>query len=567
MNRSIIIIALTMILLVVACENDEQIDIKDSNIENDETTIEELDENKKTEEDENEKTEQDENEKTEQDENEDITEDESIEENEEQSNTENINEDDGGTLSFIESINISPIIPINSEKVSFAIEEGFESPETKIDSYHYIPKKTDIIYFDSQKTSLELGKSLIHKGFEGLEIRYERTKYKWNDLFGDLDFVENKREITVSLKGDSIFEADIVDDNEKYYRYFDETEGLYYEVTDLMVGSYIDENAELTNARSGNSCNYNGIDGIESPTYNPLILQKGEEAVNYFVTVLDGKPSVYIETLFNGNLHKKWIDIEFGVLVKELIFDDEGLLVDKKVATSITNNDIEGDIFVAPKDVDYKDITLFVFSISGGDVETIFEAFDNTIPANETGILLSSDDGGKVKIYTRGIGDMSIEEPIYYSENTLDSGEKRTIREVKDNRFYTICDELEKVEIFDKSCYEKKFFNFEDVGLIGLETLEEGKSYTFYDPNNISVSALYDVYEYIIKNGEFTDINYYQIESLSNNEPIRDVITYKISFIDFDENVYDESWMDNYEIIDRGENSFNDGEYMPFWYE
>jgi|GEM_PF-1445828 len=563
MNKLILLTMITIVLLVVGCGNDEQIDIEDSNIENalenDETTIEELDKNKKTE--------QDKNEKTEQDENENIIEDESIEDNKDQSNTENINEDNGGTPSFIESINISPIIPINNEKVKFAIEEGFVSPETKIDSYHYIPKETDTIYFDSQKTSLELGKSLIHKGFDGLEIKYDRTKYKWNDFLGDLDYMEHKRDIMVDLKGESIFEADIVDDNEKYYRYFDEREGLYYEVTDIMVGSYIEEDAELTNARSGNSCNYNGIDGIEAPTYNPLVFQKGEEAVNYFITLLDDKPSVYIETLFNGNLHKKWIDIEFGVLVKELIFDNEGLLIDKKVANSMVKKDIDEGIFTAPKDVDYKDITLFVFSISGGDVETIFEAFDNTIPANETGILLSSDDGDKVTIYTMGVGDMSIEDPIYYSEIILDSGEKRTIREVKDNRFYTICDELEKVEIFDESCYEKKFFNFDDVGLIGLETLEGGKSYTFYDPNNISVSALYDVYEYIIKNGEFTEINYYQIQNLSKNEPIRDVTTYKISFIDFDENVYNESWMDKYEIIDRGENSFNDGEYMPFWYE
>jgi len=71
----------------------------------------------------------------------------------------------------------------------------------------------------------------------------------------------------------------------------------------------------------------------------------------------------------------------------------------------------------------------------------------------------------------------------------------------------------------------------------------------------------------VIENDEFSKINYYQVQNIAVNEPIRDVITYEISLIDFDEKVYDESYMDNYKIIDRGENSFDDGEYMPFWYQ
>ncbi len=486
---------------------------------------------------------------------------------EEEADTDSPGENDWEAAVFAENIYIDPILSVNDEKLAVAIEKGFESPASQIDLYHYTPKNTDVIKYDPQNSPLEMVENLTHKGFEGLEVVYEKTSYDWDDFFDDLDFTEYERNITVSLKGESIFEADVEDEYQKFYRYFDENKGLYYEVNDVMLGNYLDEDAELTNKRIGNCCNYNGIDGLAAPSYNPLMLQNGEEARSYYITVLDDKACLYVESLYNERFYKKWIDIELGVLVKELVFDNEGLMVEKKVARSITEKDIDEGIFKEPKDVDFRDITLFIFSLEGGDVETIVNAFDNTIPTSETGVLLTSDTGSKVTIYTTGIDDMSLGDPIYYSQITLDSGEVRTIRRINDGRFHTICDELEKVEIFDRSCYDKKFFDFEDVGLVSYSKTEDAVSYIFYDPNNISVSALYDVYEYVIKDGEFTEIKYYQIENIAVNEPIGDVITYKISFIDFDENVYDESCMDDYEIIDRGENSFDDGEYMPFYYQ
>jgi len=484
-----------------------------------------------------------------------------------QQNTDSLENKDDKTPVFVENIIIDPIFSYNEEKVAIAVEKGFESPVSQIDRYDYTPKESDTINFTSEKDSLGLEESLKHKGFSGLEVIYDRTQYKWRDFSGDLDVTESKRNITVKLKGESIFETDILDDYQKFYRYFDENKGLYYEVSDFMVGNYLDENAELTNERTGNCANYNGIEGLQAPTYNPLVNQKGEEAINHYITVLNDKPCVYIETIFNENLHKKWIDIESGVLVKSLVFNNEGLIIEKKVATSLTKKDIDDSVFAEPRDIEFKDITLFVFSFVGGDVETIFFAFNALFPGGETGVVLTSDTGSQETIFTRGIDDVKLKDPIYYSKITLDSGDERTIREIKSDRFYTVCDELETVEIFDKSCHEKKFFNFEDVGLMDFKTVGDSTIYTFYDPNNISVSALYGVYEYVIENDEFSKINYYQVQNIAVNEPIRDVITYEISLIDFDEKVYDESYMDNYKIIDRGENSFDDGEYMPFWYQ
>ena len=80
------------------------------------------------------------------------------------------------------------------------------------------------------------------------------------------------------------------------------------------------------------------------------------------------------------------------------------------------------------------------------------------------------------------------------------------------------------------------------------------------------MSALYDVYEYVIEDNEISKIITYMVESLTDTEKIGETVSFEISFIDFDEDVYDEN-LDDYEIIDYGENSFNDGEYMPFWYQ
>lgn len=601
MKKLILFLILTVLSLSVACSNDKAVDANNGELENVSENIENLVEN--TDDSEEAKVQvseaetETETEIISETESEIVTEGEveaeikSVTESESESETitegeneaesklmtegkvELVNEDkveiitDSETAVFIETINIDPILSVNEEKIAIAFEQGVESPLSQIDRYQYTPKDSDVINFDPQISTVQLKDSLKHKGFDGLEVTYDKTGYKWNDFFGDLDYLQYSRNITVNLSGKSIYEADIVDDYQRYYRYFDENKGLYYEVNDFMVGNFLDENADLTNERTGNCCNYNGIEGIEAPTYNPLSLQNGEEAGSYFITMLDNKPCVYIETLLDDKFHKKWIDIEFGLLVKELVFDNEGLLLEKKVASSIIKKDIDDSVFIEAKDVEYKDITLFVFSITGGDMETIFEAVDNTIPTSETGILLRSDSGSEVTIYTSGMDDMKLDDEIYYSKVSLDSGEVRTIREILDNRFYTICDELEIVEIYDKSCNEKKFFNFEDVGLVSVKIVEDSKIYIFYDPNNISVSGLYDVYEYVIENGEFEEINYYQIENVTINEAIGDVITYNVSLIDFDENVYDDSCMDTYKIIDRGENSFDDGEYMPFWYE
>ena len=472
-----------------------------------------------------------------------------------------------GELEYIENISLNSAFEFDEEKVAMAVDMGFPSPATELEVYKYGLQDSDVIQYDLKKDSFELRDSLTHSGFDGIEVIYEKTQYNWNDFFDDLDVSEFKHSITVSLQGNSIYEEDIEDEYQKYFRYYDENKGLYYEVQDFMTGNFLEEDAELTNVRMGNVINYIALGDMGAPTYNPLIIQNEEEVLSYYITALNEKPCLYMEYIYNNQLYKEWISISNGITIKELVFAENGLLQSQKIAISITEKDMDQSVFQEPTDVEFQDITLFVYSFLGGDLEPLAKAIMKLIPENETGILLTSEQGEIETIYTTGLYEMSIEDPLYWEQNILDSGDTRTLRYIKADRFYTICEELEIVEIYDQSCYEKKFFNFEEVGLLGVEITESEKIYSFYNPNNISVSGLYDVYEYVIESDTLLHINFYQIENIFDTEIKRNVISYSASLIPYEESVYDESCMDTYEIIDYGEGSFNDGEYMPFWYK
>lgn len=338
-----------------------------------------------------------------------------------------------------------------------------------------------------------------------------------------------------------------------------------------MMGSFVDPDSELTNEINGHVCNFGAFDTMVAPSYNPLVFQAEKERVDCFITAIDDKPCVYMESVWNDDLYQTWVDIEHGVVIKELVFDSEGLLIEKKIATSIAEKDIPDTVFDEPKDIAYNDMTMLVFAMEGGNTQDLYEAISSSLPEAKTGIKLVSDRNAYT-LHTTGMqegmmGDIMLDDVIYVSKHTNSDGEVARIRELKDDRYYTVHDGLQKVEIYDESCFENKFFDFTNVGLLSVEENKDSISYAFYNPNNISVSALYPVYEYVIQDGKIAKINTYEIESVNDNTPVRDKLTYEIEMIDFDESVYDDSCMDTYEIIDHGEGSFNDGEHMPFWYE
>lgn len=472
-----------------------------------------------------------------------------------------------GELVFCETISMSSEISLDEEKVAAAIALGFPDPATELDVYDYISKEEDVIQYTPVENEFGLESNFEHQGFGDIKVVYEKKEYMWDDFFGDLDATEFIKTTTVKLKGNNIYEEEIEDEYAKYYRYYDESKGIYYEVQDLMMGSYVDDEEELVNEKFGQTCNYGAFDMLVPPTHNPLVLRSEEEFLGFYITEYDDTVCLYYETLYSDSLYKRWVSLEDGIVVKELVFSSEGLLESEKNAISISYDELDPLVFSEPRDVEYTDITMFIYAFEGGDLETLAFAMADALPETETGIVLTSEDGKIVTLYAAEVIDGMIDEVVYYDEYVLESGETRSVRTVQDDRIYTICDELEIVEIYDRSSRERFFFDFEQLGLLGVTTEGTKTTYSFYNPNNISVSGLYDVYEYVIEDGVLSNVVTYRIESIENREVIGVVSTYNISLIDFDASMYDESCMDSYEIIDHGEGSIDDGEHVPVWYQ
>lgn len=467
-----------------------------------------------------------------------------------------------------QTITIDTEFNFEDDKHHIALDYELPLPITELELYRYQPSAKDIIQYQSQTSSFKLWESLSHRGFSDLQVVYDRTQYIWTDFFDEINYTECNHDINVALKTNNIYEYDSVDEYASYHRYYNVNDGLYYEVQDLMMGNFMDPDAELTNKKIGTVCNYSALDMVQPPTYNPLILEDGEVLEAVYVTALDGRPHLFMETIFKQKLYQRWIDIELGILVKEFVFDHQGLIVDKTEMVSVDYMQQEDSVFIAPKDIEYKDITMFIYAASGGEFESLSQAISNYFPSGEFGLELTSDDH-RITLYTLGLErpEPNFQDVIYVSYHTDESGKQSRIREITHDRYYTVHDGLKTVEIYDVSCYEKRFFKFDDMGLLGVELKDNSKVYTFYDTNNISVSALYKAYQYVITDKQLTSVTTYSFESITDHKPIGNTQTYGMKIIEMDQSVYDESFLKHYRIIDRGEGSQNDGEYMPFWYQ
>lgn len=462
------------------------------------------------------------------------------------------------------SVEIGSGQEFDSEKIAKAVEMGFPSPMMTVEEIEYQADEADLIYFELG----DLEGTLEHKGFTSLIASYNRRQLSWNDFFGDLDYTDYPRTFQVSLKGNSVYEYDFIDEYQQYYRYYDDNNGLYFEVEDILLGNYSDPIEDLTRSRTGRSCNYNVVGNALAPSHNPLKIRYQEEIIDYHIISHEGEPFLLIESFRNSKYEQRWVDIKSGLLTQAYIFDSDGLLVDERLLTTVENVKLDDAIFVEPSDVTYADITMFIYAMEGKGLPTLHEAIRALIPDNPFGLELKSE-LGSFRVYSEGLkegmfGDIKIDDPMYVTTVLDENGDSARIREIKDDRYYTIHDGMEIVEIYDESSREKKFFDFSSVGLLSINLGEEA-TYAFYDPNNISVSGLYKVYAYTVKDNQFTKVQTYHIESIHNLEPVSDVETYTFTVIDIDESVYDDSCMDTYQIIDQGEGSIYDGEHPPFW--
>ncbi len=249
-------------------------------------------------------------------------------------------------------------------------------------------------------------------------------------FFDDLDYSFFTHLLEVTLKGDNIYEYDYVDEMDKTHRYYDVDEGgVYYEVYDLLLGSSNDDPEDLVEKKMGNSCVYAGIDGFVPPSENPLQYQYGEVILDSYMTTIDGDEVLLVISKYNDYLRKRFIDMKIGIVVKEVLFDEVGLIKDHKIMTRLSHSDIDESVFEKPSDVEYKDITLFLYSLEGGgDMESLILGLENTLPEEDFSLTLVGDNESNIIIHAEGYdGGQGIDQTIVVRKEKDSNDEEVTL--------------------------------------------------------------------------------------------------------------------------------------------
>jgi len=478
-------------------------------------------------------------------------------------------ENDEVTLSSEEKkevISKTDIWEFDDEQIAFSVSMGFPSPLEAIIVKNYEPKVTDAIYFDGSSSGDELFNSLRKKAFEGLTVVYEKNHINWTLFFEELNYSDSQNVLTVSLKEDNIYEEDYNDENSTYYRYYHQDEGVYYEVSDLMMATYTDGVEELTRQRMG-TATYQGV--LKNvPTYNPIILKEGELLLECFISEIDEQAVIYLESAYKEALYKRWISIEYGVVIKEFVFTKEGLIQEMKAATEITQTDIEESLFYPPVDVDYQDVTLMIYMAEGGSLEQLRESLINALPKDMFSVELKSDSGDSMMLHSSGYsGGQKLDEMVLVYDSEDELGKVVTLRNFRDGEYYhTICDDKKIVERYISSCDELKIFDFETTGFREIKTTDDTITYVFEDLGLGSVRGFrkFYAYEITIETNQLKNIQIYYKEKIIDNI-LQDIITYQLT----EYGMTDEAIVlipDDYKIYTNFLGEHYDGEYPAVWW-
>ncbi len=453
----------------------------------------------------------------------------------------------------------------NEDKVADAISMGFDAPDDLPTVGSITLGEGNIISLDTALYDMALWDSIEHHGFVGQKVNYVVSRYYWDDFFGELDYNYTQSDKTLIMDHDYSYEHEVVDEGEKYSRYYDPEEGIYYEIQDLLLGNYTDPDSEMTPMQKGYYCRYKDIEGLTLPSESPIALDKGEYVSQCYLTD-EEEPTIFFETFTESELRHRWMTISDGVLQREVIYDDEGLV--KKITSLVSSEKIEvsHEMFEPPLDVSYQDLTLLIFSLEDGDIETLRNGIESALPTTPFSMVLTNEEGEIFTIHSGGFDseEMMLELPLYSKEAINMNGETRHLRSFRlDDGYYTICDELAKGTVYDSSAMEDMFFNFNDVGLRSVVSENGKKAYTFYNETG-SVSESIDLYTYIINEDEGT------LESVNvvmeiDGEPINEVRYHMSEIGEVDETLYEIS--EAYELYTYGEHSHDDGEHVPFWYQ
>lgn len=97
-----------------------------------------------------------------------------------------------------------------------------------------------------------------------------------------------------------------------------------------MMKHFTNQKTKLTKKIKKNSYYNKNLPALNSITYKAFDFNNEERITVCNITMLESEPTVYIESFINDNFFRKWVSVKEGLVLKELMYDSEGLIANSK---------------------------------------------------------------------------------------------------------------------------------------------------------------------------------------------------------------------------------------------
>ncbi len=440
------------------------------------------------------------------------------------------------------------------------VEKGKElsgfSPERDIQVYSYLPTEDDMITFEYSNDFLEFFKSIKIKPFSNLKINKKITTFEWEGMYQDPINLKNASKIIQSeifVNGDNFYEKKMSEDKlniKTIYHYEDDP--LYYIKRSEAYEGDVDDKGNLNYYDSYDVINYLPIKSF-APSMDQSVIKDFEEIKFIGITSIDNKPIIYLEKSDQVNFIKNWIDIKTGLCIKEEIYDENGLIIEESHIEEVREEE-----FNIPLDEKFKTEALADYTMHMMENYTKVDGFGfidllSRSLSRSNALKLTSDQKEYKLYYKEAIGyefDFSLLESICIYKDE----ENNQIRELSLYDVYLVDDMNRTYKVYDANTVEKKFFTFNNTIFLGYKDENNTREYSFYDRYEDPNTKLHKVYSYVVEtvdeyNKELKSIKMYSVKGI-DKEKIGEVETFTIDYIERDDMAYDQSFMEDYKMID-----------------
>ena len=440
-------------------------------------------------------------------------------------------------------------------------DEGFDDEAMRVAAMkgYSIPVAYPVLD-NEQLRGQALLDTMVAKNFQDLKVTYETSQYSWMDFFDEWDETLSETQSEVYLNNTDVKEINNNDGSMIERNYYREADGTLYTVSEYDIDGIIE--------KAGTTMYLKDMPGLPALTYNPYYLQPDSTVRACYYTMYEGDKVLYLETVHDNDLTQSFIDTDLGLSVRNIRFNELGQVEWDRKLIHTENVSLDENDFYQEADVDYIDMTLFLFAFLGDEeafspLVAMVGNYASDVPIKMT---LEVDGAETLSLYGTAFGDSLTQGLTVIKTQDMFDHEVTLIRYQTDERYVTICPEKELVILYGTSHSEFKLFKFDTVRLAGYWVENSQHHYRFLDTGYGSVSGMTDVYEYVIeRDGSLDHIEKYRLEEGLGSAIYGDVTLYRVlDVVEESTDMYD--FPESYEVIDMGEFSHDDGEHAPYWF-